>query len=186
MIFYQTTVESVTLDMLIQDLFKGCGEPTILDFTFLDFPTCKTIPEALAIIDAKRTAHPNPYNHSFLNIELKFPPGIILNDLITLTHNAGNAFQSYFHNNFFVFCVAYKDKYEIVRTSICISDIERFSLETASLHFPYETLFEIFNSVFSEYHMPEFSQDALYLYNSKAEPLPYDGVICIECPFVKK
>lgn len=52
MIFYQTTTDAVTPDLLKHALFHGNTDIEILDLHFVDFPQVNTLESVFAIIDS--------------------------------------------------------------------------------------------------------------------------------------
>ena len=64
MVFYQRTINALTKDMLLDAILQNA---TIIEhFHFGNYPTVKTLSDALDIIEEKRNILVNPHNHTFL------------------------------------------------------------------------------------------------------------------------
>lgn len=185
MIFYQTTANNVTLEMLKEFFFKDQTTPHIQEFYFLNFPNVQTLDEALHIIDEKRQTLKNPYQHSFICIEFLFDENICSETQFPLINSIAEALNAYYDNDLFISTMLYSNDSLAVRNMILLSDIERSLSESTSVHFPYTQLPQIINDTLTGYYVPEIIQNALYLFNDDNTKPAYDGIIVLQCD-VKK
>lgn len=185
MIFYQTTTNNVTLEMLKDFFFKDQTTPHIQEFHFLDFPNIQTLDEALHIIDEKRQTLKNPYQHSFICIKFLFEESILPDIQFFMINSIAETLNTYHDNDLFISTMLYSNDPLHIRNMILLSDIERSLSESSSIHFSYTQLPKIINDTLTGYYVSEIVQNALYLFNGDNTELAYDGIIVLQCD-VKK
>lgn len=186
MIFYQTTLDSITTQILIDAIHKSTPKSTPLHFELIGSPDILSLSDALNLIENKRITLSNPYNHTFLCIEFLYDN---IDSISTLAKNnkiIANALNAEYDNDLFIISYIYKDTHEQTHAILCISDIEK-SLPASSLtSLPLDVFSNIFAEHLSEYYFDKQLYDSLYTFNGVNNNLPYDGIVHVKAVIQKQ
>ena len=179
MVFHQATLDSIEQSTIINAIFKNQEDVELKHCSFNKSSEINDLTDALDIIEAKRKTLKIPYDHSFLCIEIPINGTMHSDDIIKENEKIISKCSQYFKDDLFVIGMVYLVD-DNLRSVICLSDIECSLDCSTNEHLDSKKLHQLMATALNNYDSMEIDYNNLYLFNAKAEPLAYDGVIHVK------
>ena len=181
MVFYQTTTNTLTSQILKNAIFKNTLEPKLLTFHCRSLPNIKNLDNFMHAVEQKRKTLSNPIQHNFLCIEVFHNNPMADSDARDCVDTIADALYDFYNQDIFICSIVYQDDFKQDHAIVLISDIEKSLTKSSSEILSIDTLRQNLNYELNGLHISQLLYDALYLFHGDKTELAYDGIIHYRC-----